>query len=394
MIDLNKMLPAVLLGWPEYIPDILGRLAPDDFSGEMASLYAAIEGIWSTSGEVDTVTLLNRYPALKEPLAACAEVLNDAPVQVTRQRVQDWVQVLKEQRALERFQSLALQAASPAVSYQDLADLYGRMGSALDTDAAGEDFTPIGELIDDYIRSLEQKPVWLPTGIGPLDKFLHIEPGYFVLIGGRPSAGKTAFSLQMAVGMARQGMRVCYFSLETSPRVLTQRIIANQLYLPLEQVKTRKVPAMELDDLAELRDLPLYIRPAAGKNVAWIGVQARRMKAQVVVIDYVQILRPDRPGDRYQAITQVSIALHELAQTTGMVVIGAAQLNRSAARITPTTADLKESGQLEQDADAILLLGPGERGDSCFLAKNKEGRVGEIPLTFDKKHQRFLEVVE
>ena len=129
-------------------------------------------------------------------------------------------------------------------------------------------------------------------------------------------------------------------------------------------------------------------------NVAWIRAQAQRMKAQVVVIDYVQLLRPERAADRYQAITQVSIALHEMAQTTGMVVIGAAQLNRSAARVLPSTADLKESGQLEQDADAILLLGNREEGQSvCLLAKNKEGRVGEINLTFDKEHQRFLEVV-
>ena len=194
--------------------------------------------------------------------------------------------------------------------------------------------------------------------------------------------------------MARRGQKVCYFSLETGPEILTQRIIACQLCAPLEQVKNKKVPAGELDSLASLRELPLLIRSASGKNVAWIRAQAQRMKAQVVVIDYVQLIRPERAADRYQAITQVSLALHEMAQTTGMVVIGAAQLNRSAAHALPSAADLKESGQLEQDADAILLLGSREDGQSvCILAKNKEGRVGEINLTFDKEHQRFLEVV-
>lgn len=394
MIDLPKMLLAALLGFPQYIPEAVGRLTPDDFPEGLSDLYAAVDGTWSAKGEMDVVDVLHHYPNLKETVAACIDVLDTAPVQVTRSRVREWVTALLERRALERFQTLAVQAASPSTSYEDLAGLYGRMGQALDTDHPGEDFTPIGDLIDDYIRSLDQQPNYIPTGIGPLDRNLHILPGNFILIGGRPSAGKTALSLQIAVEMAKQGRKVCYFSLETSPQILTQRIIANQLYAPLEQVKTKKVPAAELDGLSKLRQLPLYIRSASGRNVAWIRAQAQRMKAQVAVIDYVQIIRPDRSGDRYQAITQVSIALHELAQTTGMVVIGAAQLSRNAAHAMPSNADLKESGQLEQDADAVLLLGNADDGRSvCILSKNKEGRVGEIPLAFDKERQRFLEVV-
>lgn len=394
MIDLPKMLLAALLGFPQYIPEAVGRLTPDDFPEGLSDLYAAVDGTWSAKGEMDVVDVLHHYPNLKETVAACIDALDTAPVQVTRSRVREWVTALLERRALERFQTLAVQAASPSTSYEDLAGLYGRMGQALDTDHPGEDFTPIGDLIDDYIRSLDQQPNYIPTGIGPLDRNLHILPGNFILIGGRPSAGKTALSLQIAVEMAKQGRKVCYFSLETSPQILTQRIIANQLYAPLEQVKTKKVPAAELDGLSKLRQLPLYIRSASGRNVAWIRAQAQRMKAQVAVIDYVQIIRPDRSGDRYQAITQISIALHELAQTTGMVVIGAAQLSRNAAHAMPSNADLKESGQLEQDADAVLLLGNADDGRSvCILSKNKEGRVGEIPLAFDKERQRFLEVV-
>ena len=380
MIDLPRMLLAALLGFPQYIPEAAGRLTPDDFPEGLGDLYAAIDGTWSAKGEMDVVDILHRYPALKEAVAACIDALEAAPVRVTRSRVKEWVTALLEHRALERFQALAVQAASPSTSYEDLADLYGRMGQALDTDHPGEDFTPLGDLIDDYIRNLDQQPDYIQTGIGPLDRNLHILPGNFILIGGRPSAGKTALSLQIAVEMAKQGRKVCYFSLETSPQILAQRIIANQLYAPLEQVKTKKVPAAELDGLSKLRKLPLYIRSASGRNVAWIRAQALRMKAQAVMVDYVQIIRPDRFADRYQAITQISIGLHELAQTTGMVVIGAAQLSRNAAHTLPTNADLKESGQLEQDADAVLLLGSAEDGRSvCILSKNKEGRVGEIP---------------
>ena len=116
------------------------------------------------------------------------------------------------------------------------------------------------------------------------------------------------------------------------------------------------------------------------------------MKAQVIFIDYLQLLADGKAKDRYQAITGISIALHELAQTTGILVVALAQLNRNAAHAAPSTADLKESGQLEQDGDAILLLSSDGEQYKCVLAKNKEGKNGEIPLTFDKTRQRFLAV--
>ena len=120
--------------------------------------------------------------------------------------------------------------------------------------------------------------------------------------------------------------------------------------------------------------------------------QAARKQAQIVYVDYVQIV-PSEGRDRYTQITRTSVALHELAQTTGMVVVGVAQLNRNAARVDPTTADLKESGQLEQDADAIILLGGPGSEHPFALAKNKEGRTGDFNIAFDKEKQRFLEVV-
>ena len=232
-----------------------------------------------------------------------------------------------------------------------------------------------------------------------LDKYLHLSPGNLFIIGGRPSAGKTALSLQMACEQARKGYRVCYFSLETDPATLNARIIANRLAVPLADVKAKKVPQSDLDDLAELHKLPLFIRSASGKSVGWIKGQAKRMKAQAVFIDYLQLLADGKASDRYQQITSISIALHELAQTTGILVVALAQLNRSAAHTLPSVADLKESGQIEQDADAILLLANDvtskERPEPhyyCSLEKNKEGDLWTLPIMFDKPRQRFLAV--
>ena len=99
---------------------------------------------------------------------------------------------------MTKFQSLAFQAGSSLTTFADLPDLYSKMGEALTLDREEQDFKPIGELVDNYVRKLNEKPKYIPSGIPVLDKHLHLAPGNLFIIGGRPSAGKTALSLQMA----------------------------------------------------------------------------------------------------------------------------------------------------------------------------------------------------
>lgn len=375
---------------PEFAPESLSALNIDDFPADLQSVFAALSGFCELRGTLDTVQVCAKYPDLKDIVLACASECEAECVRITRENVENWVQLIKEQAALARVQGIAVQITSSLTTFADLPDLYSQMGEALTLDREEQDFKPIGELVDTYIRKLDEKPRYIPSGIPVLDKHLHLAPGNLFIIGGRPSAGKTALSLQMACEQARRGFRVCYFSLETDPDTLTARIIANRLAVPLADVKAKSVPQSDLDDLAELHRLPLFVRSASGKGVGWVKAQAQRMKAQAIFIDYLQLLADGKAKDRYQAITGISIALHELAQTTGILVIALAQLNRNAAHASPSTADLKESGQLEQDADAILLLSSDGEQYKCVLAKNKEGKIGEIPLTFDKTRQRFL----
>lgn len=392
-MNTHKVLLGALLIKPDLAPYALPNLEIEHFPPDLQPVFAALSGLWNATGNLDAVGACARYPEQKAAILDCAQECEAECIRITRENVENWTRLVREQAALTRFQSLALQAGSALTTFADLPDLYSQMGEALTLDREEQDFKPIGELTDDYIRNLDTKAEYLPTGIGVLDRNLHLSPGNLFIIGGRPSAGKTALSLQMACEQARRGLRVCYFSLETDPDTLAARIIANRLAVPLADVKAKRIPAEELDNLAGLRKLPLFIRSASGKGVGWVKAQAQRMKAQAVYIDYLQLLADCKAKDRYQQITGISIALHELAQTTGILVVALAQLNRNAAHAAPSTADLKESGQLEQDADAILLLSGDKERYQAILAKNKEGRVGEIPLTFDKPRQRFLELI-
>lgn len=391
-MNTQKVLLGALLAQPDLAPYSLPDLDVEHFAPDVQPVFAAVSGFWNSTGTLDAVQICERYPDLKTAVMGCFDEWSAECVRATRPNVEKWTQLVLEQAALTKFQSLAFQAGSSLTTFADLPDLYSKMGEALTLDREEQDFKPIGELVDNYVRKLNEKPKYIPSGIPVLDKHLHLAPGNLFIIGGRPSAGKTALSLQMACEQARRGLRVCYFSLETDPDTLTARIISNRLAVPLADVKSKTVPQSDLDSLADLHKLPLFIRSASGKGTGWIKAQAQRMKAQVIFIDYLQLLTASKAKDRYQQITSISIALHELAQTTGILVVALAQLNRNAAHASPSTADLKESGQLEQDADAILLLSADKEDYQAILAKNKEGKIGEIPLTFDKTRQRFLAV--
>ena len=391
-MNTQKVLLGALLAQPDLAPYSLPDLDVEHFAPDVQPVFAAVSGFWNSTGTLDAVQICERYPDLKTAVMGCFDEWSAECVRATRPNVEKWTQLVLEQAALTKFQSLAFQAGSSLTTFADLPDLYSKMGEVLTLDREDQDFKPIGELVDNYVRKLNEKPKYIPSGIPVLDKHLHLSPGNLFIIGGRPSAGKTALSLQMACEQARRGFRVCYFSLETDPDTLTARIISNRLAVPLADVKSKTVPQSDLDSLADLHKLPLFIRSASGKGTGWIKAQAQRMKAQVIFIDYLQLLTVSKAKDRYQQITSISIALHELAQTTGILVVALAQLNRNAAHASPSTADLKESGQLEQDADAILLLSADKEEYQAILAKNKEGKIGEIPLTFDKPRQRFLAV--
>ena len=391
-MDLEKIFLGSVMIKPEVAPDVIGDLELELFSEEIRPVCAALIGLFDATGKLDAVAAAERYPALKVPIVECVESLESECIRPTRENILNWLRMLKENRAAEKFRSIALEACNQAVGFEDLQESYEKMGKALDIESKGDDFESSGDLVDDYIRTLRDKPEYIPTGLSKLDRNLHILPGNFILIGGRPSAGKTALSLQLAVEMALRGYRVCYFSLETSTKVLMRRVIANRTCSPLADVQNKRVPAAELDCLARLRKAPLFFRSASGKSASWVKAQAMRKKAQIVFIDYVQLLSCTEAKDRYTQITKISIALHEMAQSTGMVVIGLSQLKRNETHADPTLSDLRESGQLEQDADAAILLGGAEH--PFILAKNKEGEAGIwFNIVFNKEKQRFLEVV-
>lgn len=396
------ILLGAVLTFSEYA-DVLQDLKIDDFCPELRDTFAAIRGYWEHNDKWNPVEVMGRYDNCKKAMDECLDAFGAEFIRnVTHDMMLGWAGIVKEQAALSRARELAFKIVDSSTRYADLTGIYEQLGEAINLHSERSDFIPMCDGINNYIRKLDDKPEYISTGLKVLDNNLHLVPGNFVVIGGRPSAGKTALSLQLACEMARNGRKVAYFSLETDPDTLYARVIANQLGVPLHTVKNKTVSIDELDRLAAVKKYSLYVRSAAGKGVGWIRTQSIRMQAKVVFIDYLQLIHQAGAKDRYSAVTEISMALHEFAQSTGTLVVALAQLNRETARagIPPTAADLRESGQIEQDADAIILLAQNvttkkrpEQHYHFALEKNKEGNVGSLDITFQMETQQFKECV-
>lgn len=400
MLTAQEKLIGSLFWKQDCIPDVAQRLDTECLSAELQPVYNAVIGYYETrkGDDIDLDLFAQQHKEEAAMFGICAEGVMNEAINPTKERMFEWADLITKEAAVRDAQLMAAKAFDNGTTYEDTVDivqkLYERMTRSQTVDNG---FTAQKDLFNGYIRQKDEKPVVIESGIQKLDRYLMMKPGNLIIIGGRPSAGKTALALQISVNMAKAGKKVCFFSLETNPEALERRIISHVAQIPMLKVSTNEADPLLLDRMASVQGIPLYIKSASGFDVAHVRRDAVREKADVVIVDYLQLLKADGK-DRFTQITNVSIALHEMAQQTGALVIVLSQLNRLAARMSPSNADLRESGQIEQDADGIILLAwkneETRDGYYFYLSKNKEGGVGTMDITFDPTYQTFREVYQ
>lgn len=263
---------------------------------------------------------------------------------------------------------------------------------------------PIKQGLVTFHERQSQKPEYLSYGIGGLDQRMNTEPGDFIVIGGRPSAGKTAFALQLAKHMSEK-RRVGFFSLETSPEKLYDRLVAQSCLVDFGQIKHRKIAEDDYGRIiarqVELGKLNLDVWESPGASVEDICSTTLAERYDIIFVDYLQLLRETgKNANRTEAVSRMSIGLHRFAQDQKVIVIALVQLGRpekeAKGQKAPRMESVKESGQIEQDADALILLYLTEpdnpRSDRRVkIAKNKDGDLGSFDMDFEGRFQHFVE---
>ena len=250
------------------------------------------------------------------------------------------------------------------------------------------------------------KPEGIKTGFESLDDTLgDLVGGDMIVIGARPSVGKSAFVTQIASYMCKQGKRVGFYNLEMQDKQIYERILAAESGIGLKRIKRALAftgDERERFDRANENIKRLYqglVVNTGAKKISDIRSESRHMNYDIIIIDYIQLILPeDRyKGNRFAEVGQISHEIKALAMELNIPIIALSQLNRvSVGKDTkePTMAELRESGDVEQDASIIMLmwnLNEERTVKGLKVDKNRQGEVGKEKLNFEGHIMRFIE---
>lgn len=319
----------------------------------------------------------------------------------TAANVAEYIELVKENARIAKGRSIG-QEITASLTSEEMGRLF-QQGLDLLSRRGRDDEADMTKAILEFHDFLERKPDYLPWGFPLLDNNLDVAPGMFVVLGGRPSDGKTAMALHMAYAQAAQ-KNVGYFTLEDDRNTLFSRLISSVSGVPLRNILRRSLNERDYRLLADANDeiikRQLTMIDSAGMTVNDIITRAHADKFDVVFVDYLQMIRPSirGRGTRQDEVADISRALADMARHSEIVVIALAQLSRppqKGKRESPLMADLKESGQIEQDANVILFVWREDETSSksprhLTLAKNKLGLLGQWGIIFDGATQKFL----
>jgi replicative DNA helicase len=252
----------------------------------------------------------------------------------------------------------------------------------------------------------------IPSGFYDLDAFT---TGFgrsdLIIIAGRPSMGKTSFSLNIAANIAKKSkLPVAIFSLEMSREQLAQRLLASEAKIASNRLRSGRITQQDIEALVNavgsLSELPIYIDDTANLSVLQMRSQVRRLQGQLkrdlglVLLDYLQLM--EGGGDnRVQELSKITRSLKGLARELNVPVIALSQLSRGVEQRNnkrPMLSDLRESGSIEQDADLVIMLyrdeyynpdTPEQGIAEAIITKHRNGPVGTVKLLFKSELTKF-----
>jgi replicative DNA helicase len=273
--------------------------------------------------------------------------------------------------------------------------------------------TQVVERIDElYHREGDSDVTGVPTGFADLDRMTSgLQPGDLVIVAGRPSMGKTSFSMNIAEHVAiNQGLPVAVFSMEMGAVQLAMRMVGSVGMLDQHRMRTGKLTADDWPRLThavqQVQQAQIYIDESPALNSMEVRARARRLARQcggvcLIVLDYLQLMSGSGSENRATEISEISRSLKSLAKELNCPVIALSQLNRSLEQRPnkrPVMSDLRESGAIEQDADLILFIYRDEvynpesqdKGTAeIIIGKQRNGPIGTVRLTFLGESTRF-----
>lgn len=393
---------------PESIGKIQG-LEPDMFASELyGRMYLEFLRGYENGYQVNAVVLsakITDFPAdmVQKEIRTCLEKT------LTSVEVGSYADiVIREYRAAQLDRILQSVKPDPENVDEQTGELINDLEALLDNrESQAKTLAEITrENKDRYFKDNAAQRLYI--GFPKLDDLLGgLEGGDMIVIGARPGVGKSAFVTQVTTALARSGKRVGFYNLEMQEKQVYERFVVAESGIGLTRLR-RAVRFLgdeeerfrRANEVLEKEDR--IIITTGSKAMSEIRNESRHMGYDVIIIDYLQLLRADKTyrGNRYAEVGAISRAIKALAMELNIPIIALSQLNRVSENREgkePTMAELREAGDIEQDASVILLMWNMSKDSSrkgIKVEKQRQGRTGKIVLRFNGDLMRFEETDE
>ena len=417
-------LGAILLD-PDAVPLVLRFLRPDDFYvNANRSCFAAIVSLYEKGQKADLITLTDELRLMGEldRVGGPAYVARLTDVVPSSANVEYYARIVQEQSVRRALLKLAQKVSAEVFedSVESVSILDSAQGRIFELSEHRQTVTyrSVKELLPETIKTIERlaksKTAYtgVPSGFADLDAMTSgFQPSEFIVIGARPSVGKTAFALTLASRAAiDHKIPTAFFSLEMADMAIMQRLVSSEARIASEKIRTGLIKPSDfqslMDTAGRIYEAPLFIVDMPNMKLLDLRTMARRLATEkgvkIIFVDYLTLITHENSDlPRWEQISSISRSLKALARELRIPIVALSQLKREAEGKQPTMADLRESGSIEQDADLILFLHRDREIDKkkedrssvietqLIVAKQRNGPVGMVDLAFLPSYTRF-----
>jgi replicative DNA helicase len=408
-------LGAILLDG-EALPAISHLLRPEDFYRTAHQrIYEALLALFDRGQSVDLITLadeLRSRGSLEQcgGLATISRLTSAVPTSANVEYYARIVQAAAIRRSLSRIsQEIIARAHDDSVEVRQIMEEAERKIFEISDRHQSGSYHAAKEVVSRTFDAIERlyhskgSYTGVPSGFTELDNLTNgFQPSEFIVIGARPSVGKTALALTIAANIAiRQKTPVGLFTLEMSSMAIMQRLLAMEARINSQLLRSGMLKPSDFSRITEacgrIYEAPLYINDSPDLKLLDLRAQARRMKShqdvKIIFVDYLTLINAEnRDLARHEQIAEISRSLKSLARELAIPVVALSQVRRESEGKRPALADLRESGSIEQDADVVIFLHTEDMKSAereVIIAKQRNGPTDDFKLAFLREYTKF-----
>lgn len=428
-LEIEKTLLGSLLIDKEAINKVADLLKPEDFYQRSHQvIYQAVMALFDKREPIDLLSLTNKLEEMGhlENIGGMAYLTSLAGSVGTSAHILSYAKIVQRKKMLRDLIDAAHHiigiSANEDEDVEDLLDQAEKKLFSVSQKSITKNFLHLGNTLDDAMNRILNQGDGKVRGqktyfAGLDDKLGGLQKSDLIVLAARPSVGKTAFAINLALNVAKDNVPVGIFSMEMSLDQIVDRLISAQAGVSLWRSRTGKLGGGELQETTraceELKGLPIFIDDSPSPNILQMRAMARRLQSEhglgLLVVDYLQLMSARKNYDSpVQQVTEISRGLKGLAKELNIPIIAISQLSRAVEQRPgqrPKLSDLRDSGSIEQDADLVMFIHREDKNvdkdklnpeqinmAQLIIAKHRNGPTGEIDFKINPDSLRFFEL--